>query len=486
MLIAIPNSIYAVGTTSNFTVGDFASMFKYFYPELTTEVVNRFGQNLKDAFDAEELGGDGEINRENTYFIRLDNEILGFSFNIDPRSGILLGNNGSYYKFGAVSAVGAYYTYTNPENLYRRFSIDMNTGLITMGSSNSSTMREIPLSDVSMEYGIITFRDACMFNEYVELGNIWYSETVNSRTGYWTVNTDEQYTISEKNLLNSVEGELTDPPPDYAEITVEELKNINQNITNSTTNINQNINNSTTQITNELGSIYDNITFQGEILAEKIATSGDIQEVLGIVIGDATYSGDIWVETEEDDGLIAKLLKGIWGVFNKIWQALFEVDNEKVTTLINNFNTVLEANSNLLGLPLYLITSTMNTFIGYEPQDFILSWNAINYQGIEVIPSGQINFNEFINNNAKFKEIYDIMILIESIGFIFLFASWMRNMFLDLLGINWLGLASEEPEDVDITIENNVINTKTGETSRTKMFQHKEGKTGNITRTIFK
>lgn len=138
---------------------------------------------------------------------------------------------------------------------------------------------------------------------------------------------------------------------------------------------------------------------------------------------------------------------------------LFEIDEEYIGKLINNLSENMQNNQSILTIPMYLITKTMDTFISYTPKDFVLSWNNIEFQGITLIEQGSLNLNKLVEQNEVFKRIYDIMIIVETFGMIILLADWLRNLFLDLLGIDWTGLKADQNE---MTITN-TIDMDTGE-----------------------
>lgn len=131
----------------------------------------------------------------------------------------------------------------------------------------------------------------------------------------------------------------------------------------------------------------------------------------------------------------------------------------------------MKNNQSILTIPMYLLTKTMDTFICYAPKDFVLSWENIEFQGITLIEQGSLNLNKLVEQNEVFKKIYDIMIIVETFGMIILLADWLRNLFFDLLGIDWTGFKADDNE-VQIT---NVIDMDTGESYQTFTGKYEDG-----------
>lgn len=216
---------------------------------------------------------------------------------------------------------------------------------------------------------------------------------------------------------------------------------------NGNVNIDNNIdiNLDTTPITDGLNNIKDSLDNQNNFLNNQ---------------PNYDENGEL---AEEQDGLIGAILKGIQNIFKWLFGWLFEVNEPYVNTLINEFSDTLANNDSMIVVPMYLLTETINLFTNYTPKDFVISWDNIEYQEITVIEEGSINFNELINENEIFGRIYEIWITVESFGIIILFANWLRNLFFELLGIDWNGLKADENE---MTITN-VIDMDTGESYQT-------------------
>lgn len=169
---------------------------------------------------------------------------------------------------------------------------------------------------------------------------------------------------------------------------------------------------------------------------------GEINQTIKDTVGNIEFneSGNV----AESSGIMG----GIWDIisnfFGWIWDFLFRLDEEQLKTLLDQIQAQMEETHSLLSIPLHILNESLSIFKNADPQDFILSWEKIDFQGITLIEAGSFNINKFVNSNEKFKEIYDYYIIIISAGWIYIFANWLRALYLDILSIEWLGNKVEE------------------------------------------
>ena len=231
------------------------------------------------------------------------------------------------------------------------------------------------------------------------------------------------------------------------------------------------------EIKGEVIEIKNNVAY----IKDNILTREKLQEVLGVTIGDIKTDPETG-EMTESSGLIGKIYEAIKSVIQWLLNILFKVDDEVVEAQIETMSTILRENQTILSIPLYIMNKAQESFIGYEQEDFVLSWQTIKFQGVELIPSGSINFTEFINNDEIFKKIHDIWITVETFGLIVLLANWLRQIFFDLLGINWTGLSVEE-ENIngaeDIKIDYDYENMEISEKGRKQLQEYMDRKRKN-------
>lgn len=207
--------------------------------------------------------------------------------------------------------------------------------------------------------------------------------------------------------------------------TNQNLNQINNTIQQGTQEIISSVSGNTNKIINKMD---EQISFwSGELLSPTTITN---------------ESGDTILN---EDNIVARIFKGIW-------QALFQVDPKILNETLQFMENIIPRD-NVLYLPIYLLDKIIHIFIdNIEVQDFIIQWQPLEYQGIQLFDNnGQnyINFSLFIRENETAKQIYDIYIIIINIGWVYLFANWMRSLWLDIISVNWLGNQTKQQDTTD-------------------------------------
>lgn len=147
------------------------------------------------------------------------------------------------------------------------------------------------------------------------------------------------------------------------------------------------------------------------------------------------------------------------------------IDNEKtkdqldsdINNITDNLNKQLETNE-IIGALNKSEQGFLNIIGNKNAQDFKISWNAVNYNGIEMIPKGEINFSKMCRENETLGTVKTYVNIIMSAFLGFALTKQIYNLLLATLGIDNKYVYENENE-YTLTSSKNL---DTGETTYTK------------------
>lgn len=146
------------------------------------------------------------------------------------------------------------------------------------------------------------------------------------------------------------------------------------------------------------------------------------------------------------------------------------IDNEKtkdqldsdINKITDNLNKQLETNE-IIGALNKSEQGFLNIIGNKNAQDFKISWNTVNYNGIEMIPKGEINFSKMCRENETLGTVKTYVNVIMSAFLGFALTKQIYNLLLATLGID-NQYVYEKNEDVITYTEN----LNTGDITYTK------------------
>lgn len=149
-------------------------------------------------------------------------------------------------------------------------------------------------------------------------------------------------------------------------------------------------------------------------IENKIPTSGDITQSTqtGIVSGNQEFwgsSGDLTGEQQED------------------------LISDKIDDLTNSLSGDLAENE-IFGILQTYEDKLFGGFTGQE--DFVISWNDINYNGQKLIPSGEVNFSKICRENEALGKVKSTINIILTFIILMNIVIYMYNLLLATLGID--------------------------------------------------
>lgn len=148
-----------------------------------------------------------------------------------------------------------------------------------------------------------------------------------------------------------------------------------------------------------------------------------------------------------------------------------DIDNDKtkdqldsdINNITNDLNKQLETNE-IIGALNKSEQGFLNIIGNKNAQDFKISWNPVNYNGIEMIPKGEINFSKMCRENETLGTVKTYVNVIMSAFLGFALTKQIYNLLLATLGID-NQYVYENPNEYTLTSSKNL---DTGETTYTK------------------
>ena len=160
--------------------------------------------------------------------------------------------------------------------------------------------------------------------------------------------------------------------------------------------------------------------------------------------GDTGTGGTVGIITNPSGDVTGKIdLSGIEQGIGTVKDAVNNVTNtikDAFTFNSGDANEVMEDFKNTdLGLSQDLYDLNNQFFDLFETQemnDFVISWDGVNYQDIQLIPSGEVNFSALCRENEQIGKVKEYITLFAIVGSSLTLLKVIWNMVAGLLGLN--------------------------------------------------
>ena len=178
-------------------------------------------------------------------------------------------------------------------------------------------------------------------------------------------------------------------------------------------------------------------------------TTGIITNPSGDTTGKVDLSG-----IEQGIGAVKDAVNN---VTNTIKDA-FTFDSGDANEVMEDFkNTDLGLSQDLYDLN----NQFFDLFKTQEMNDFIISWDGVNYQNVELIPSGEINFSALCRENEQIGKVKDYITLFAIVGSSLTLLKVIWNMLAELLGLNHTLMETDFGDAKMYTYEDNSYDVDT-------------------------
>lgn len=125
------------------------------------------------------------------------------------------------------------------------------------------------------------------------------------------------------------------------------------------------------------------------------------------------------------------LFGGLGQLFGGIYDKLFKVESGDILHALEH----IKETNNITDMELYSGDLEILNILTGEPNDFVISWNNINYQNETIIPSGDINFSQKIRENQTLQEVMNWVHVILGFSLITIIIQEYWFTFLKILGV---------------------------------------------------
>lgn len=136
------------------------------------------------------------------------------------------------------------------------------------------------------------------------------------------------------------------------------------------------------------------------------------------------------------------ILNGIWDLFKKALEYLFQPNEEQIKSLVNDVTSNDVVSDSILGVPLTLMSRFLNLFINREYTDFKVEWGNWNLKLIgseeptTIIKSGSYNISKMVRDDETQTKIYNLYMIFVNVGASLGFIWWAVGFFKDMLSLS--------------------------------------------------
>lgn len=155
-----------------------------------------------------------------------------------------------------------------------------------------------------------------------------------------------------------------------------------------------------------------------------------------------TISGEGKAIRDNDNKNTEQIVNAISGEGQAIRDSITDYDEELADDTISDFISNMQdsisgelSNSQILGA-LEEVESGFIDLISGQASDFIVSWDDVYYNGVNLIPSGDINFSAFCRENSAFANVKEKLNIILSALCGIALIKYLYNLLLATLGID--------------------------------------------------
>lgn len=178
-------------------------------------------------------------------------------------------------------------------------------------------------------------------------------------------------------------------------------------------------------------------------------TTGTITNPSGDTTGKVDLSG-----IEQGIGAVKDAVNN---VTNTIKDA-FIFDSGDANEVMEDFkNTDLGLSQDLYDLN----NQFFDLFETQEMNDFVISWNGVNYQDVELIPSGEVNFSALCRENEQIGKVKGYITLFAIVGASLTLLKVIWNMISEMLGLNQTLMETDFGDAKMYTYEDNSYDVDT-------------------------
>lgn len=136
------------------------------------------------------------------------------------------------------------------------------------------------------------------------------------------------------------------------------------------------------------------------------------------------------------------ILNGIWDLFKRALDYLFQPSEEQIMNLVNDVTSNDVVSDSVLGIPLILMSRFLNLFVNREYTDFKVEWDDWNLKligsddSISIVKAGSYNISKLVRDDATLTKIYNYYILFVSVAASLGFIWWAVGFFKDILSLS--------------------------------------------------
>lgn len=148
-------------------------------------------------------------------------------------------------------------------------------------------------------------------------------------------------------------------------------------------------------------------------------------------VGSLTTAWDLY--WQDVISSVKSLPQAIGQTITNVLVEVFVPSAEFFDTYIEDMTALFDERLGILTYPISVLFDLLNRFMSLGSQEPVLRWSAVNMFGVDVIPAGQYNLNEVLQNSA-FKRVHDIYLIIVDATITFGLLNLLRRKYESIIG----------------------------------------------------